>query len=59
MAIAWFYSIALVKQYDDAIIYLENKELDKVIHNMTIQKGLDSYRISDSRKEYLKSLRIK
>lgn len=59
MAIAWFYSFVLIKQYDDMIVILENKELDIWIHNKSIQKAIESYRISDDRKSYLKSLRIK
>ena len=59
MAIAWFYSFALIKQYNDTIKLFENKELDKWIHNKSIQKAIESYRISDSEKEYLRSLKIK
>ena len=59
MAIAWFYSFALIKQYDATICYFQNKVLDKWIHNKTIVKAIESYRISDDRKEYLKSLKIK
>ena len=59
MAIAWFYSFALIKKYDQAIRYFEERKLDKWIHNKSIQKACDSYRISDDRKEYLKSLRIR
>lgn len=59
MAIAWFYSFALIKQYDSTIGYFENKLLDKWIHNKSIQKAIESYRISDDRKEYLRSLKIK
>jgi len=58
MAVAWFYSFALIKQYDDMIKYLEGYKLDKWIHNKTIQKSCESYRISDDRKKYLKGLRI-
>ena len=59
MAISWFYSIALIKQYDDMIVYLESYKLDKWIHNKTIQKAIESYCISNDRKEYLRKLRIK
>lgn len=59
MAIAWFYSFALIKQWDDTIGYFENRVLDKWIHNKSIQKAIESYRISDDRKEYLRSLKIK
>ena len=59
MAIAWFYSFALIKRYDDTIIYFENRCLDKWIHNKSIQKAIESYRISDDKKKYLRSLKIK
>lgn len=59
MAIAWFYSFALIKQYDDTIKLFENKELDKWIHNKSIQKALESFRIIDEKKEYLRTLKIK
>lgn len=59
MAISWFYSIALVKQYDDTIKYFEGKKLDKWIHNKSIQKACESYRITKDKKEYLRSLKIK
>lgn len=59
MAIAWFYSFALIKQYDSTVGYFEDKKLSKWIHNKSIQKACDSYRISDNRKEYLRSLKIK
>ena len=59
MAIAWFYSFALIKQYDATIKYFEDKVLDKWIHNKSIQKAIESYRISNDRKEYLRSLKIK
>ena len=59
MAIAWFYSFALIKQYDSTIKYFEDKVLDRWVHNKSIQKAIESYRISSDRKEYLKSLKIK
>ena len=57
MAIAWFFSFALIKQYNQTIIYLENNLLDDWVHNKTIQKAIDSYRISEERKQYLRSLK--
>ena len=59
MAISWYYSFALIKQYDSTIKLFENKELTPWIHNKGIEKAIDSYRISDDRKAYLKSLKIK
>ena len=59
MAIAWFYSFALIKQYDITIKYFENRKLNKWIHNKALQKAIESYRISDLVKEYLRSLKIR
>lgn len=58
MAIAWYFSFALIKQYDKTISIFENKLLDKWVHNKSIQKAIESYRISDEKKKYLKSLKI-
>ena len=57
MMIAWYYATALAKQYDSTIKYLENNKLDIWVHNKTIQKAIESYRITDSQKEYLRSLK--
>ena len=58
MMIAWFYATALAKRWDDSIKYIENKKLTKWVHNKTIQKARESYRITNEQKEYLKSLKI-
>ena len=57
MMIAWYYSFALIKQYDHTIPYLEQRRFENFVHRKTIQKAVESYRISDDRKAYLKSLR--
>ena len=59
MMIAWFFATALAKQWESAISYIENDSLDKWVHNKTIQKAIESYRITDKQKEYLKTLKIK
>lgn len=59
MMIAWYFATALAKQYDAAIPYLEDHRLSPSIHKKTIQKAVDSYRILEERKQYLKSLRVK
>ena len=59
MAVAWYYSYALIKQYDETIKLFEAKTLDKWIQNKSIQKAVESYRISPERKEYLKTLKKK
>jgi 3-methyladenine DNA glycosylase AlkD len=57
MMIAWFFATALAKQYDATIKYIENRCLDPWIHQKTIQKAIESYRVSDEHKEYLKKFR--
>ena len=58
MMIAWYFATALAKQYDAVIPYLKNRRLDDWTHNKTIQKAVESYRITEEQKAYLKSLRI-
>lgn len=58
MMIAWYFATALAKQYETVIPYIEQKRLDKWTHNKTIQKAVESYRISADKKEYLKKLKI-
>ena len=59
MALAWFWSFELIKRYDEALPIIESKRLPAFVHNKAIQKARESYRISDERKEYLKTLKIK
>lgn len=59
MAISWYFSFALIKQYDSTIEIFENKRLNKWVHNKSIQKAIESLRVSDEEKKYLKSLKIK
>lgn len=58
MAVAWYFSIALVKQYDITLPYIQNRVLEPWTHNKTIQKARESRRISVERKEYLKTLKV-
>lgn len=58
MMIAWYFATALAKQYDYAVKFLENKELSEWVHNKTIRKAIESYRITNEQKEYLKTLKI-
>ena len=57
MMIAWYFSFALIKQYDTAIPYIEKKILDPFTHRKTIQKAVESRRISVEIKAYLKTLK--
>ncbi|MBO6039576.1 MAG: DNA alkylation repair protein [Oscillospiraceae bacterium] len=58
MMIAWYFATALAKQYDTVLPYLEEKKLAVWTHNRTIQKAVESYRITPEKKEYLRSLKI-
>lgn len=59
MMTAWFFATALAKQYDAALPYIENHVLSSWVHNKTIQKACESYRISAEQKAYLRKLKIK
>lgn len=58
MMTAWFFATALAKQWDSTVPYIENNRLDKWTHNKTIQKAVESYRITDEQKAYLRTLKI-
>ena len=56
---AWTFQVALVKQWKEAIVYIEKGLLDEFTHNKTISKSCDSYKIEKEKKEYLTTLRRK
>lgn len=58
MMIAWYFATALAKQWDDAVRYLQEKRLIPWVHNKTIQKAKESFRITGEQKEYLKTLKL-
>ncbi|MBR1809400.1 MAG: DNA alkylation repair protein [Paludibacteraceae bacterium] len=55
---AWYFATALAKQWTAAIPYIVQHRLDRWTHNKTIRKACESYRISDEKKVYLKTLQI-
>lgn len=59
MMIAWYFATALAKQYEAVLPFLENQGLEPWTHNKAIQKALESDRIPDAQKQYLRTLRIK
>lgn len=59
MMIAWYFATALAKQYGSILPYLKEQRLGSWIHNKTIQKALESYRVSPEQKEELRALRRK
>lgn len=59
MMIAWYFATALAKQYETVLPYIEEQRLEAWTHNKTIQKAVESYRITPEQKEYLKSLKVR
>ena len=57
MMIAWYFATALAKQWEAVIPYIEEKRLPEWVHKKTIQKAVESYRITDEQKKYLRALR--
>ena len=55
---AWYFATALAKQYESALVYIEGWKLDAWVHNKSIQKARESFRVSLEHKEYLKTLKI-
>ena len=56
---AWYFATALAKQYENILPFIEDKKLDVWTHNKTIQKAIESYRITPEQKMYLRTLKIK
>lgn len=59
MMVAWYFATALAKQPEAALPYIENRRLTRWTHNKAIQKSIESRRIPDETKAYLKTLRWK
>ena len=57
MMIAWFFATALAKRYKETVPYFEDRRLDGWVHRKAIQKAVESYRVTDAHKEYLKQLK--
>lgn len=57
MMVAWYFATALAKRYDETVPYVENRRLDEWTRRKAIQKAIESFRVSDEHKAYLKSLR--
>lgn len=59
MAVAWALSVAFVKNSNLVLPLIENYVLEPFVHNKTISKICDSYRVDKPIKEKLKTYRIK
>ena len=58
MMIAWYFATALAKQYESILPFIEGTRLDEWTHNKAIQKSVESRRITEEQKIYLKSLKV-
>ena len=56
---AWYFATALAKQYDAILPYLTERRLEPWVHNKTIQKAVESYRVTAEQKAYLRTLKVK
>ena len=59
MMIAWYFATALAKQYPLVLPYLEERRLPAWVHNKAIQKSVESFRITDEQKAYLRTLKVR
>lgn len=59
MAIAWAISICLIKYYDETFKYLQNANLDDFTYNKALQKAIESYRITNEQKDFLREMKRK
>lgn len=59
MAVAWFFATALTYKFSETLPYIKEQKLEPWIHNKTIQKACESYRISKEIKEKLKTYKVK
>ena len=57
MAVAWAISICLIKFYDKTINYLETSHIDKFTYNKALQKAIESYRITEEQKSFLRKMK--
>ena len=58
MMVAWYLATGLAKNYNQFVKAIEEKRFDSVTHNKAIQKAVESYRVSDEHKQYLKILKV-
>ncbi len=59
MMVAWYFATALAKQYDETVKFFENNVLEAWTHNKALQKALESFRVDENTKKYLRTLKRK
>ena len=55
--IAWYLATGLAKNYESFVKVIEENWFSKSIHNKAIQKAVESFRVIDEHKQYLKKLK--
>ncbi|MBQ3670952.1 MAG: DNA alkylation repair protein [Treponema sp.] len=58
MMVAWYFATALAKQYDAVFPFIRERRLPVWVHNKSIQKALESFRVSDGHKATLRAMKI-
>lgn len=58
MMAAWYFATTLAKNWDQVLPFIEERRLDPWTHNKAIQKALESFRVTDEHKEYLRKLKV-
>lgn len=59
MMVAWFFATALAKQWDATLPYITGQTMEKWTHNKSIQKAIESYRITPEQKDLLRKYKVK
>ena len=59
MAAAWLMAEILAKYFEAGVSFLKTKVLNEKTHNKSIQKAIESYRLTNEQKEFLRTLKIK
>ena len=59
MAIAWYFSMALVHAYEKTLPYFEQGKIREIVYAKALQKAIESHQISSEKKQYLKELKRK
>lgn len=59
MMIAWYFATALAKNWKETIPYIKNHKLSVWVNNKSIQKAIESRRITKEQKDYLRNFKIK
>ena len=54
MAAAWYFSMALVHQWDAALPWIAEERLPAWVHNKAVQKACESYQLTQEKKQLLR-----